>query len=249
MELFLVDMSLKVISKRRRRLCAGIQTQKNMQTSLGAGRTQETAAHQAPIYLKTGEFMNTLTRTTLTAAILIAASASAFAAPISKEEYNAKKAEISNQTKASKAACKTLSGNAKDICMEDAKGQGNIARAELDDNYQPSVEGRYRIRIAKAEATYAVAKERCDDVSGNVKDVCRKEAKSAYIAAKADAKVVEVTIDANIAAQEKTAEVRQEAATDKRDAEFAVAKEKCDALASDAKANCVTQAKAAYGQK
>lgn len=193
--------------------------------------------------------MTTLTRTTLSAAMLIAASAAAFAMPISKEEYNAKKVEISDQYKANKKACKSLSGNTKDICIEEAKGQGNVARAELDDSYQPSTEARYRIRVARADATYAVDKEKCDNTAGNVKDVCRKEAKSAYISAKADAKVIEVTIDAHTAAQEKAIEVRQEAATDKRDAAFAVAKEKCDALSSDSKANCVNQAKAAYDQK
>jgi hypothetical protein len=33
-----------------------------------------------------------------------------------------------------------------------------------------------------------VAKERCDDLSGNVKDVCLEEAKAAQAAAIADAK-------------------------------------------------------------
>ena len=42
--------------------------------------------------------------------------------------------------------------------------------------------------IAKAEAEYAVAKERCDDQAGNAKDVCVKEAKSAQTAAKANAR-------------------------------------------------------------
>jgi hypothetical protein len=42
--------------------------------------------------------------------------------------------------------------------------------------------------VAKAEADYRVAKERCDDQAGNVKDVCLEEAKAAEAAAKADAK-------------------------------------------------------------
>lgn len=193
--------------------------------------------------------MNTLTRTTLSAFFLIAATASSMAATIAPADYKMKKVEISDQLKIAKKSCKGMDGNAKDICMEEAKGQEKIARAELEENYKPSAKGRYQVRLAKADAAYAVAKEKCDDSAGNVKDVCRKEAKSAHVAAKADAKVVEKTSEANTTSQETTTEVRKDATADKRDAEFAVAKEKCDALAGDAKTTCVNQAKTTYGQK
>jgi hypothetical protein len=35
--------------------------------------------------------------------------------------------------------------------------------------------------MAKVDADYAVAKEKCDDFSGNAKDVCVKEAKAAQV--------------------------------------------------------------------
>ena len=38
--------------------------------------------------------------------------------------------------------------------------------------------GQVKVLVAKAESAYAVAKERCDDKSGNAKDVCVKEAKA-----------------------------------------------------------------------
>lgn len=193
--------------------------------------------------------MNKFTLTTLAAAFLVAASASAIAAPLSQAEYKAQKAEISNQYKTSKTACKSMSGNAKDICIEEAKGQEKIARAELEESYKPTDDHRYAVRVAKADATYEVAKEKCDDASGNAKDVCRKEAKSVYVAAKADAKVAEKTSEANTTAREKTTEVRKDAATDKRDASYDVAIEKCDAFAGDAKASCVTKAKTMTGNK
>ena len=40
----------------------------------------------------------------------------------------------------------------------------------------------------KAEAEYNVAKEKCDDLSGNAKDVCVKDAKAARAAAESQAK-------------------------------------------------------------
>jgi hypothetical protein len=45
-----------------------------------------------------------------------------------------------------------------------------------------------KVAVAKAEAEYEVAKERCDDKSGNDKDICQKEAKATEAKAKAAAK-------------------------------------------------------------
>ena len=83
---------------------------------------------------------------------------------------------------------------------------------------------------ARADANYEVAKEKCDDLAGNAKDVCVKEAKAAFVKAKADAKVDRVAADTRKDSADKTAEARREAAADKRDADYKVAIEKCDAL-------------------
>ena len=192
--------------------------------------------------------MTKYTLTALSAAFCLAISTSAIGGAMSKTEYKAAKQDISAKYKADKTACKAMTGNAKDICIEEAKGREKVAKAELEAKESPSDKHRYDLRMAKANAAYAVAKEKCDDLSGNAKDVCRKEAKAAYVAAKADAKVAEKTSDANATAREKTTESRRDAAGDKRDANYAVAKEKCDALAGDAKANCIKEAKARFGQ-
>ena len=191
--------------------------------------------------------MNSYTLAAISAAFCLAISTSAIGGAMSKAQHKAAREDISAKYKADKVACKAMTGNAKDICIEEAKGREKVAKAELEENYSPSAKHRYNVRIAKAEAAYAVAKEKCDDLSGNAKDVCRKEAKSAYVAAKADAKVAEKTSDANATARETTTEARQDAAAEKRDAAYAVAKEKCDALADDAKAKCIKDAKARYG--
>lgn len=197
----------------------------------------------------------------LSAAFCLAISGVAHAAPAtaSKADYVAANADITARYKADKEACKSHSGNARDICMEEAKGREKVARAEYEESYGPSAEHKYEVRMARANAAYAVAKEKCDDFSGNAKDVCRKEAKAAYVSAKADAKLAdktadanatarEKTNDANVAAQQKTNEARREAAADKREGAYGVAHEKCDSLAGDAKSDCVRDAKARYGQ-
>ncbi|MBP8018659.1 MAG: hypothetical protein KAY82_01345 [Hylemonella sp.] len=176
------------------------------------------------------------------------AMGTAAAAPMTSAEYKAGKDNASAKYTTEKAACKSLAGNTKDICMQEAKGQEKISKAELEESYAPSEKHRFEVRMAKADAAYAVSKEKCDDQAGNAKDVCRKEAKSAFVTAKADAKVVEKSNDANAAAREKSADVRKEAAEDKSDAAYAVAKEKCDALAKEAKTTCLKDAKVFYGK-
>jgi hypothetical protein len=93
------------------------------------------------------------------------------------------------------------------------------------------------VAVAKAESTYAVAKERCDDLTGNPKAVCVKEAKAVEVKALADAKM-----------GKEIGEARKDAAVDKRDADYKVAIEKCDAMAGDAKSSCVANAKTTYGK-
>jgi len=203
--------------------------------------------------------MSKFALTAVSAAFCLAVSTGAIGSTMSKAEYAAAKNGISTKYNADTAACKAMAGNAKDICVVEAKGGQKVAKAELEARYMPSDQHQYDVRIAKADAAYAVAKEKCDDAAGNAKDVCRKEATSAYVAAKADAKVAvksadanataqEKKMDANATAQEKKAAVVKDAVAEKRDAEYAVAKEKCDALAGDSKASCIKDAKARYGQ-
>ena len=150
--------------------------------------------------------------------------------------------------KSDKDACKSLSGNAKDVCMQEAKGKEKVAKAEAKAAYDGTPKARENARLARAEATYDVAKEKCDDLTGNQKDVCVKEAKATYTKAKADAKVDRVAADTSSSAVKKTAEAKKDAAEDKRDADYKVAVEKCDSLAGNAKDACVRDAKAKYGK-
>jgi hypothetical protein len=181
-------------------------------------------------------------------AVALAFSGAALA-NISKDEYKAGKDRIAADYKAAKASCGSLSGNAKDICMAEAKGREKVAKAQLEADYKPTEKNRYDVAVAKAEADYSVAKEKCDDKAGNDKDVCVKEAKAAQTRAKADAKANMKVVKAGQAAREKSADARKDAAEDKRDADYAVAKEKCDKLSGDAKDRCLNDAKARFGKK
>jgi hypothetical protein len=169
-------------------------------------------------------------------------------ATMTKEQRDAAYKDASAQYTADKDACKSMSGNAKDICMKEAKGKEKVAKAEADAAYKGTPKARESARIAHADADYGVAKEKCDDLSGNRKDVCVKDAKAAYVMAKADAKVDRVAADTRNTSSERTAAARKDAAEDKRDAGYKVAIEKCDSLSGAAKDTCVKDAKARYGR-
>jgi hypothetical protein len=170
------------------------------------------------------------------------------AAPISKDAYDATVKNADAQYKMEKDACASRSGNAKDICLAEASGKEKVAKADAEAAYKNTPKVREDARITRAEASYNVAKEKCDELSGNPKDVCVKEANAALVKAKADAKVDRVAAETRHDAETKQADARNEAIKDKRDAEYKVAIEKCDALAGPAKDTCVSGAKVQYGK-
>jgi len=203
--------------------------------------------------------MNKRNMTTMAVTIGLVFNAGVMAQSMSKDTYKAAEDRIAAEYTSDMANCGSLSGNAKDICIAEAKGKEKVAKAELEARNEPTAKNRYNAVIAKAEADYAVANEKCDEKAGNDKDICVKEAKAVETRVKADAEAQMKTSAANKAASEKSAEermkakeegneARQEAATDKRDANFAVAKEKCDSLPSGEKDRCVDEAKAKYGK-
>ena len=156
---------------------------------------------------------------------------------IDRAEVKAHKASIAATYKADKAACASLAGNTKDICMEETKGREKVAKAELKYAASGKPADQTKVLNAKAEVAYAIAKERCDDKAGNAKDVCVKEAKAIEIKALADAKM-----------NKQIGEAKKDDMQAKKDADYKVAIEKCDALAGDAKSGCVSAAKAKFGK-
>jgi len=169
--------------------------------------------------------------------------------PLSKADHTQALKDADAQYKIAKKACESLSGNAKDICAAEATGNQKVAKAQAEAAYKHTPKAREHARVTYAEANYKVAIERCDDMAGNPKDVCVKEAKSALVKGKADAKVDRVATDANREAAATKTEARKDANEEKREAEYKVAVEKCDALAGAAKDACVSAAKSQFGMR
>ena len=132
--------------------------------------------------------MNKSYLTAILAVFSLASGAGAMAHGISKSEYKAAEKNIGAEYKSAKANCASLAGNAKDICIAEAKGKENVAKAELKARYKPSRQSDYDVAVAKAQADYLVAKEKCGDRAGKAKGLCVKEAKTALKRARSDAK-------------------------------------------------------------
>lgn len=178
----------------------------------------------------------------------MAAQAEGMPGPLTKETYNARTQQAKVQYEHDAASCKSMAGNAKDVCELQATGKRDVAIADAEAGYKNTPEARYDARIARVEANYKVAKEKCDDLSGNPKDVCQKAATATEVAGKADAKVDKVATESQQSAMKKTVAAQGDAAEDKRDADYSLAVERCDALAGDAKDQCVKSAKSRFGK-
>lgn len=184
-------------------------------------------------------------------ALLAAGFMAGQAMALTQAEYNAEKQQIEATYKADKAQCSSLSGNAKDVCEEEAEGKEKVAKADLKARHEPTPRNHEKARVARADATYGVADEKCDDLSGNAKDICKKDAKAAHVTAVQNAKVVKAIETPAGSGAEKAAHVsaaRKDAAAEKREAGYKAAAARCDTLAGDAKSACVDDAKRRFAQ-
>jgi hypothetical protein len=180
-----------------------------------------------------------ISKTLKSIAILTAALASSysFAQTMSSAEHSAAKTGIKADYKIDKAACSSSTANAKDICNAQAKGKEKLALAELEFKRTNTYSNGNKVAVAKADGIYAVAKEVCDDKTGEAKTLCRTEAKSAHTKSIAESKM-----------DKKIGEAKVDEKQDINKADYKVAVEKCEVLGSDAKTACIANAKTKYKQ-
>jgi hypothetical protein len=169
-------------------------------------------------------------------------------APITKDQYDKAVKDAEAQYKTDQDACSSRTGNAKDLCIADAKGREKTTKADAEAAYKNTPKAHEDARIARAEADHDVAKLKCNDMSGNAKDVCVKQADADLTKAKADAKVDRVAADTRQDSAKKQSEARHEATEARHDADYKLAIEKCDSLSGPVKDACINDAKTYYGK-
>ncbi|WP_255988723.1 hypothetical protein [Chitinolyticbacter albus] len=168
---------------------------------------------------------------------LMCASLLAVFGTATADSYDVQERAVKDRYDASAKRCDGLSGNAEDVCEQQAKADRDIGLAEIDASRKNTDAARLESAKVRAKANYAVANERCDDLAGNKKDVCQEKAK-----AERDKTLAEIE------ARKEGGSALDEAAKEKREADYKVAKERCDDLAGDAQTTCVNEAKRRYAQ-
>lgn len=111
------------------------------------------------------------------------------AAALTTVEVNAQKQNIKTIHSSAIKQCKSAEGNARDVCQKQADGNEKVATAELNARARPSSTTRFDANIARAQAEYEVATQRCDDQSGDAKASCKKEAEARFAKAREDARL------------------------------------------------------------
>lgn len=114
----------------------------------------------------------------LSAAALI--STCAFAQTADRTAYKSAWDKTESDYKAAKDRCKSLKGNAEDVCKQEAKVAQAKAQLDVTQQYKNTDNDITRAHKRVAEAQYDLAKERCDDMSGQTKSACKSEAKASY---------------------------------------------------------------------
>ena len=69
---------------------------------------------------------------------------------------------------------------------------------ELEAQYKPTPKHDDKVKTEKAVAAYRLAREKCGDLRGNAKDVCKKDAKAGYVAATGEARLSRADIDGGL---------------------------------------------------
>jgi hypothetical protein len=117
-----------------------------------------------------------------------AAYSPAYSATMSRKDSREASNQISTEYQKAKIACGSTRDNARDICLQEAKGIYKVAQAELEYKDEPSPRHLRNVGVAQADSAFKVAKEKCDDSTGSAKSTCRADAKAVHKAALADVK-------------------------------------------------------------
>lgn len=165
------------------------------------------------------------------------------AAPVmTQDDVKANLVRIEEQYDTAQARCKRVQGHARELCNEQARGERDIAVAQLQFRADPTADNDQKVRLAKAEASYSKSLIECKEMDGQARAICRKDAKMVYEEAKNDAKlqrqVMEQVLRSEAVVRDRTAEADRVT-----QAQFASARQRCEALPPEGRIACFDDVK------
>lgn len=96
-----------------------------------------------------------------------------------KDMTKLNEARVEARFELAKEMCDDQAGNAKDVCMAQAKAEHDKAKANVKMT-KDVTEARVDANDTKMKADFKVAQERCDAMSGDAKDACMASAKARF---------------------------------------------------------------------
>jgi len=106
--------------------------------------------------------------------------------PSINASYKARTVRADADYNVAKEKCDDSAGNAKDVCIKEAKAVSVAAKADArvrmksNEGAQGAADARSDARNDKRDADYAVAIEKCDSLAGDAKSGCVTEAKKHF---------------------------------------------------------------------
>lgn len=177
--------------------------------------------------------MKAFTATMLAAAISASFAAQAAETPSDPAAYRNMTQKAAADYKAATSTCSSMSGNARKVCVEEAKVARARAEADAVAQYKNTQGERTKARTALANADYSLAKVKCEALTGAEKGSCTSTAKSVHTAALADARS-----DRNMAVAS-TNTSSPVTSTETRDPSKAAAVDKCAQIAGQPSTGCL----------
>ena len=112
---------------------------------------------------------------------------------MSPVDYGAAKKAIESEIHVALSKCRSLDGQAKDVCKAEARADERIRKADLEAEYRGTVGAAADAKLARAKAQFEVAKARCGNEHGEGKLACLRSARADKARAVADAKLAAAT--------------------------------------------------------
>lgn len=133
--------------------------------------------------------MNTLLTLTLSAAVSAAfAAAPAWAQDQDAASYKSATVKAAADYKTARAACDSSTGNARQVCLAQAKVERTRADADAASQHKNTPKTLSKARSDVVHAEYDLAKAKCGESTGAERTTCLRDAKSTQTAALAEAK-------------------------------------------------------------
>ena len=175
------------------------------------------------------------------ASVLVCAAG--HAAPLlGKEELKARLVRAEEQYDNAQARCKRVTGPARELCNDRARGERDIQVAQLQFQAEPTADNDQKVRLAKAEAVYTRSLIQCKEMDGDARALCRKDAKMVYEDARSDAQLQREVVAQQLRS-EGTVRERTAAAERIAQAQFNAARQRCEALPPEGRVPCLEDAK------